>query len=130
MNKIARTAFAATLALGLIGLAQACAERPEKAEKPEKVEKVEKIEKVEEKKETPEPKEPAKAKPSELKKKMEKADARVKHLIAERDKIFAEMEKNPFHYSRTRNDRLKQLQVAIEEAEAEWYKLGESLNQN
>ncbi len=94
--------------------------------------KLKKHEKADVKKETYELKEPAKTKPrsSELKKKMEKAEMRLKHLTAERDKIFAEMEKNPFHYSRARNDRLKQVQVAIEQAEAEWLKLGEGLSQN
>ena len=47
------------------------------------------------------------------------AEERLKSLTAERDKLFQDIQKNPFFYSKDRNKRLKELQLAIEQAEAE-----------
>jgi hypothetical protein len=54
---------------------------------------------------------------------MEKAEGRARHFTEERDKVLAEMAKNPLHYSKERNARLKEFQIRIEEAESEWNSL-------
>jgi len=58
-----------------------------------------------------------------IQKQMDKAEGRVKHFTAERDKVLAEMAQNPLHYSKERNARLKEAQIQIEAAEAEWTSL-------
>jgi ATP-binding cassette subfamily F protein 3 len=58
-----------------------------------------------------------------LRKQMEKAEGRARHFTEERDKVLAEMAKNPLHYSKERNARLKEFQIRIEEAESEWNSL-------
>lgn len=57
----------------------------------------------------------------EAKKKKEavQAEQRVKRLTAERDKLLAEIQENPFFYSKDRNKRLKDLQASLQRAEAE-----------
>lgn len=62
-----------------------------------------------------------------LQKSIEKAEGRAKHFTEERDKILAEMAKNPLHYSKDRNARLKECQIKIEEAEAEWNLLAKKM---
>ncbi len=66
---------------------------------------------------------------SKLKRSLAKAEQRVQHFTAERSKLLDEISKNPFHYSRERNARLKELQAQIDDAEAEWCRLGEKLEQ-
>jgi ATP-binding cassette subfamily F protein 3 len=61
-----------------------------------------------------------KAAANKLRKQMEKAEGRARHFTEERDKILAEMAKNPLHYSKERNAHLKEVQIQIEAAEAEW----------
>lgn len=56
---------------------------------------------------------------AKLKKTIQRVEQRLQHLTQERDKIYQEMAKSPFHYSKERNLRLKQLGLQIEEAEAE-----------
>lgn len=55
-----------------------------------------------------------------IQKQMDKAEGRVKHFTAERDKVLAEMAQNPLHFSKERNARLKEAQIQIEAAETEW----------
>jgi ATP-binding cassette subfamily F protein 3 len=62
-----------------------------------------------------------------IQKSIEKAEGRAKHFTEERDKILAEMAKNPLHYSKDRNARLKECQIKIEEAEAEWNLLAKKM---
>ncbi len=74
--------------------------------------------------EAPKPKKnDQKAELNKLRKQMEKAEGRARHFTEERDKILAEMAKNPLHYSKERNARLKEVQIQIETAEAEWNSL-------
>jgi ATP-binding cassette subfamily F protein 3 len=54
-----------------------------------------------------------------IKKLLRKAEQRLHALTKERGKLLEEMSRNPFHYSKDRNLRLKQLQISIEEAETE-----------
>ena len=64
---------------------------------------------------------------AKLRKQMEKAEGRARHFTEERDKILAEMAKNPLHYSKERNVRLKEIQIRIEAAEGEWSSLGKKM---
>ena len=59
---------------------------------------------------------------------MTEAERRVKNCTAERDKLLEEINKNPFFYSKDRNKRLKEFQLGIEAAEAEWCSLQEKLD--
>jgi hypothetical protein len=54
---------------------------------------------------------------------MEKAEGRARHFTEERNKVLEEMAKNPLHFSKDRNVRLKELQIQIEAAESEWSSL-------
>jgi ATP-binding cassette, subfamily F, member 3 len=62
-----------------------------------------------------------------IQKQMDKAEGRVKHFTAERDKVLAEMAQNPLHFSKERNARLKEAQIQIESAEAEWNSLAKKM---
>lgn len=53
----------------------------------------------------------------------EKEERRLRHLSEERDKLLAEIQQNPFHFSKDRNIRLKDLQVQIEKSEEKLQKL-------
>jgi ATP-binding cassette subfamily F protein 3 len=64
-----------------------------------------------------------KAELAKLRKSMEKAEGRARHFTEERNNILEEMAKNPLHFSKERNVRLKELQIQIEAAEAEWSSL-------
>ncbi len=64
-----------------------------------------------------------KAEIAKLRKQMEKAEGRARHFTEERDKILAEMAKNPLHFSKERNAHLKECQIEVEKAEAEWNSL-------
>lgn len=69
------------------------------------------------------PKTKPKARLAKMEKAMGREDQRLRHFVQERDKILEEIKSNPFHYSKERNLRLKELQVLIEEAEDAWYAL-------
>ena len=69
-----------------------------------------------------------KAELTKLRKGMEKAEGRARHLTEERNKVLEEMAKNPLHFSKDRNVRLKELQIQIEKAEAEWCSLQTKLD--
>lgn len=58
----------------------------------------------------------------ELQVKLKKLESRLNHLTQERDQILKDMELNPFHFSRDRNDKLKTLKDQIEITEEEWLK--------
>jgi ATP-binding cassette subfamily F protein 3 len=64
-----------------------------------------------------------KAELAKLRKSMEKAEGRARHFTEERNKVLEEMAKNPLHFSKERNVHLKELQIQIEAAEAEWNSL-------
>ncbi len=68
-----------------------------------------------------------KAEVAELKEKITKLESRLKHLIQEKEKLIKEVEGNPFHFSRERNDRLKELTLLVEKEEANWLSLQASL---
>lgn len=62
-----------------------------------------------------------------IKAEMIKIERRLNHNTQERDGILLEMKKNPLHFSKKRNGRLKELTILIEDDEREWIKLQESL---
>ena len=64
-----------------------------------------------------------KAEMIKLRKQMEKAEGRARHFTDERNKVLEEIAKNPLHFSKDRNVRLKELQIQIEAAESEWNSL-------
>ncbi|MDD5226621.1 MAG: ATP-binding cassette domain-containing protein, partial [Candidatus Omnitrophica bacterium] len=64
-----------------------------------------------------------KAELTKLRRQMEKAEGRARHFTEERNKVLEEMAKNPLHFSKDRNVRLKELQIQIEAAESEWSSL-------
>ncbi len=73
-----------------------------------------------------------KAEATKLKGKIAKVESRLKHLTKEKETLLEEIQSNPFHYSRQRNEKLKELTVLVEEEEAKWLDLQtalESLNQ-
>lgn len=49
-----------------------------------------------------------------------KLESRVQNLVREKEALGEEIQKNPFHYSRERNEKLKQITLSLENAEAEW----------
>jgi len=63
-----------------------------------------------------------------LKQAMEKADKRMKHFTAERDKLVKELEANPLHYSKERDIKMRDLQISIEKEEDKWYKFQKKLD--
>lgn len=63
----------------------------------------------------------------DLEAKIGKIDNRLRHYTDERDRIMDEMKKNPFHFSRQRNERMKELAVLIEGEESEWTRSQEKL---
>ena len=52
----------------------------------------------------------------------------MKHFGEERDRLLKEMAENPMHYSKERNQRLKEAQIGIENAEDEWCSLQTKLD--
>ena len=64
---------------------------------------------------------------AKLKNEAKKLEGRIAHLTHERDDLLAEIKRNPFHYSRERNDRLKQLTSQVEKEEARRLELQASL---
>jgi len=64
---------------------------------------------------------------AKIKSEMLKVERRLKHNTQEQDSILAEMKKNPLHFSRKRNERLKELTILIEDDEKLWVKLQERL---
>jgi len=64
-----------------------------------------------------------KAEVVKLKGKIAKVESRLKHLTKEKDVLLEEIQRNPFHYSRPRNEKLKELTVLVEEEEAKWLEL-------
>lgn len=69
------------------------------------------------------PKGEQKAEIKKIQKQMDKAEGRMKHYMAEREKMHEEMAKNPLHYSKERTVKLKEIQIQIENAESEWCSL-------
>lgn len=69
------------------------------------------------------PKSEQKAEMKKIQKAMDKAEGRMKHYTEERAKLLEEIAKNPLHYSKERNARLKEAQIQIEKAEEEWCSL-------
>ncbi|MDP3921064.1 MAG: ABC-F family ATP-binding cassette domain-containing protein [Candidatus Omnitrophota bacterium] len=65
---------------------------------------------------------------AKLKRKINQAEHRIEHWTKERDALFEESRNNPFHYSRKRRDRSKQLTIWIEEEEAGWLRMLEDLD--
>ena len=47
----------------------------------------------------------------------------MEHLTRDRDALLAEIRSNPFHYSRARNEKLKEITRLLEEEEAAWLNL-------
>lgn len=70
-----------------------------------------------------------KAEIAKLKNQISKAEGRVKHLTKEKEDLVKQVTDNPFHFSRQRNERIKELTVLIEKEEASWLALQASLDQ-
>ena len=64
---------------------------------------------------------------TKLKKLIEKSETRLKNLTHEKNLVLEEIQSNPFHYSRRRNEKLKEFVVWIEEEEASWLRLQTAL---
>lgn len=80
--------------------------------------------KTEEKKEAAPKNNPEVAKQKD---KIKKSENRLKQFTAEKEKILEEMRANPFHFSKDRNKRLKDLEILIENEETDWLKLQSEL---
>jgi ATP-binding cassette, subfamily F, member 3 len=109
-----------------------CVARHEKPQAPKKVSQKEKPSRQTSGQSKPQKDESAekkqlKADLAKAKRSLKKAEQRVHYLTEERDKILSEIRKNPFHFSKDRNAKLKHLQVSLEEAEAVWFQLQEQL---
>ena len=65
---------------------------------------------------------------AKIEQKMKKIEQQMNHFVRERDKLLEEIRKNPLHYSKERNARLKDFQISIEGAESEWCSLQEKLD--
>ncbi len=74
----------------------------------------------------PEKKNPS-SESAKIKSEMIKTERRLEHNTQERDSILAEMKKNPLHFLRKRNERLKELTILIEDDEKLWVELQERL---
>ncbi len=74
------------------------------------------------------PKTEQKGEIKKVQKNMDKAEGRMKHYTEERNKLLEEIAKNPLHFSKERNIRLKEYQIEIEKAEAEWCSLQAKLD--
>ncbi len=59
-----------------------------------------------------------KAEVVKLKGRIAKSESHLKHLAKEQSALLDEMQHNPFHYSRQRNERLKELTILVEKEEA------------
>ncbi len=70
-----------------------------------------------------------KAEITKLRSQINKAESRVKHLAKEKEDLVKQVTDNPFHYSRQRNERIKQLTILIEKEEASWLALQAGLDQ-
>ncbi len=70
-----------------------------------------------------------KAELSKLRKKMAGEEAHLGALTKERDQLLEKQAKNPFHFSKERNLRLKEIQVQMEETEKTWYDLQKKFDQ-
>jgi len=66
---------------------------------------------------------------TKLESKAKKVESRMSHLTKERDKLVSEMQQNTFHFSKARNDRLREITIDLEEAEGEWLKLSTQIEQ-
>ncbi len=70
-----------------------------------------------------------KAEITKLRSQINKAESRIKHLTKEKEDLVKQVTDNPFHYSRQRNERIKQLTILIEKEEASWLAFEASLDQ-
>jgi ATP-binding cassette subfamily F protein 3 len=64
-----------------------------------------------------------KAKVTELKIKINKLENKLGHHNREKERLLKEIQENPFHFSRQRNEQLKEVTALIEEAEDQWTRL-------
>lgn len=68
-----------------------------------------------------------KAEIAAVRKKITKVDQRLQHFKKEQGRLLEEIRANPLHFSKTRNLRMKEIQVSLEDAEHEWFSLQEEL---
>jgi ATP-binding cassette subfamily F protein 3 len=64
-----------------------------------------------------------KAKVTELKIKINKLENKLGHHNREKANLLKEIQENPFHFSRQRNEQLKELTAQIETTEDQWLRL-------
>jgi len=69
----------------------------------------------------------AKTEITKLEKRIKKLESRLNHCKAEQKNLMDEIQKNPFHYSRARNEKLREITIMLEDSESEWMKLNEQL---
>ncbi|MFA6600713.1 MAG: ATP-binding cassette domain-containing protein [Candidatus Omnitrophota bacterium] len=60
---------------------------------------------------------------TELKVKFNKLERKLEHQNREKEALFKEIQENPFHYSRQRNEKMKELTALIEQGEDQWMRL-------
>ncbi len=58
-----------------------------------------------------------------LKTQMTKMEGRIEHFTREKEQLLKEIEQNPFHYSRERNEKLKNVTAKLEAEEDAWLAL-------
>lgn len=68
-----------------------------------------------------------KAELAQLKEKVSKAESRLRHLEKEKEDLVKEAQNNPFHFSKQRNARIKELTVLLEKEESKWLELQSNL---
>lgn len=61
----------------------------------------------------------------EIKKKIKKSESRIQYLNTERDRLLEDIKKNPFNYSRDRNEKLKEVTAQHEREEKDLAELKE-----
>ncbi len=59
--------------------------------------------------------------------KASKIESRLQHLTREKESLVQEMNLNPFHFSRDRNEQLRQIQISLENTESEWLEILEKI---
>lgn len=64
---------------------------------------------------------------SALKAQIRKVEIKMGNIAADRDALLEDIKKNPFHYSRRRNDKLKELSEVLAKEEALWLELQSQL---
>lgn len=68
-----------------------------------------------------------KKKISELRIKMKKCEKKISHWTSEKERLAEDIQKNPFHYSKDRAEKLSEAETSLAEYEEDWIKFQEKL---